>query len=312
MHRRSRRLAPALAFSASLLGMTAVLSPAPAQAAHPRLDAEPCIEHDDHAEESAARGGFTARDPHDLSREQAAALDAQLATALASRRTAGVTAVPPVGSVTIPVHMHVITDGTRGKVTATQISQQIAVLNSAYKGSAFRFSLASTDVTNKATWFNLKMGSTAERTMKSSLRKGDAGALNVYTANLSNDLLGWATFPQQYAGNKAYDGVVLLTGSLPGGNVANYNKGDTATHEVGHWLGLYHTFQGGCAGGDSVADTPAEASPATACPTGRNTCSAPGSDPIHNFMDYTYDACMYEFSNGQRTRMGEHWSAFRA
>jgi hypothetical protein len=213
--------------------MTAVLSPAPALGAQPHLDGEVCIEHEDHADEPAARGSFTARDPHDLSPQQAAAFDAQLATALASRRTAGAAAVPAVGSVNIPVHMHVIKDGTRGAVTATQISRQIAVLNAAYKGSAFKFSLASTDTTDKAAWFNLTMGSTAERTMKSTLRKGDARALNVYTANLSDDLLGWATFPQSYAGNKSYDGVVLLTGSLPGGNVPNYNKGDTATHEVG-------------------------------------------------------------------------------
>jgi hypothetical protein len=219
----------------------------------------------------------------------------------------------------IPVHFHVIhrSDGSGGAVTTAQINNQIAVLNAAFAASTFSFTLASVDHSNNNSWYTTTGGS-SERAMKTALRRGGSNALNFYTNEMGGGLLGWATFPSSYASNPSMDGVVVLFSSLPGGTATPYNLGDTGTHEVGHWMGLFHTFQGGCArsttGGDGVADTAAERSPAFGCPSGRNTCTGsafPGNDPILNFMDYTDDACMNQFTAGQNSRMNSMWNSFR-
>jgi hypothetical protein len=223
----------------------------------------------------------------------------------------------------INVYVHVIRDNSgAGDVSDARIAQQISILNTAYAGGSnnlntgFSFTLAGTTRTNNTTWYTAGDGSAAEVQMKSSLRIGTADDLNLYI-NLAGggNLLGWATFPSNYTSNPKYDGVVCLNASLPGGNASPYNLGDTATHEVGHWLGLYHTFQGGCMGGDSVSDTAAEARPAYDCILTRDTCKGgkyPGADPVTNFMDYTDDTCMTNFTNGQSSRMSAMWSSYRA
>jgi Pregnancy-associated plasma protein-A len=218
------------------------------------------------------------------------------------------------GSVTIPTYFHVINKGTgisNGNIPDSQIAAQINVLNQAFANTPYRFVLQATTRTTNSKWYALRQGSRNEQDMKRALRQGGKNALNLYSANLANSLLGWATFPSSYASNPTMDGVVLLFSSVPGGTATNYNQGDTGTHEVGHWLGLYHTFQGGCTGGDSVADTAPEASPAGGCPVGRDTCAGGGVDPITNFMDYTYDSCMYEFSPGQVERMDAQGATYR-
>lgn len=221
-----------------------------------------------------------------------------------------------IGSVNIPVWFHVINKGTglaNGDIPQSQIDDQMAVLNAAYAGTPFTFTLAGVDRTTNATWYTMAPGSTAEKNAKAALRKGGAETLNLYSAKPGGGLLGWATFPSNYQAQPKQDGVVILYSSVPGGNAAPYNEGDTGTHEVGHWLGLYHTFQGGCKNpGDSVSDTASEKSAAYGCPVGRDSCATKaGLDPITNFMDYTDDSCMNTFSAGQTTRMDQMHAQYR-
>lgn len=218
----------------------------------------------------------------------------------------------------INVYFHVINKGTgisNGDVSQTMINNQIAVLNSAFGGWGWNFTLVQVTRTTNATWYNGCYSSTTEMQIKNALRQGSADDLNIYSCNPSGGILGYATFPSSYAGNPKRDGVVLLYSSMPGGTAAPYNEGDTGTHEVGHWMGLYHTFQGGCStSGDYVSDTPAEKSAAYGCPSGRDTCTGskyPGLDPITNFMDYTDDACMFQFSAGQDARMDSQFTSYR-
>jgi hypothetical protein len=223
---------------------------------------------------------------------------------------------PPSTTIWIDVYFHVIRDNNgNGDVTDGQIGEQMAILNAAFSSTPYQFRFPadfSPDRVNSSTWYSNCYGS-AESEMKDVLRLGDATDLNIYTCKPSGGILGFATFPSSYASRPLLDGVVVLNESLPGGNAVPYHLGDTATHEVGHWLGLYHTFQGGCTNsGDYVGDTAAEQSPAYGCPIGRDSCKRyAGVDPIVNFMDYTDDACMNEFTAGQAQRAYELSSVYR-
>jgi len=214
----------------------------------------------------------------------------------------------------VKVYFHVIRKGTgihNGDIPISMVRAQISVLNTAYAPSGWSFTLASVNRTTNSTWFKAGPQTTAEMNMKKALHKGTADDLNIYTLSPGGGVLGWSTLPWNYAANPKLDGVALLFSSLPGGTSAPYNLGDTGTHEVGHWMGLYHTFQGGCHSGDKVSDTPAERNAAFGCPTGRNTCSSPGKDPIQNYMDYTDDLCMIQFTRGQSARMNQIFTTYR-
>ncbi|MFN2375091.1 MAG: zinc metalloprotease [Candidatus Binatia bacterium] len=216
----------------------------------------------------------------------------------------------------IPVAFHVIYSVKRGRelgnVSLARIEDQIEVLNDAYAGRGFSFHLAGVTRTQNNQWFTGCYNSSTEADFKQALAVDPATTLNLYSCQLAQNILGYAYYPDTFDEDHFLHGAVLHHESLPGGGWGNYSLGDTCTHEVGHYLGLAHTFENGCSSpGDEVADTPAEASPAYDCDPSRDTCASPGLDPIYNFMDYTDDACMFEFTPGQEVRMDEQVSAYR-
>ncbi|WP_254716010.1 zinc metalloprotease [Actinomadura sp. WMMB 499] len=218
--------------------------------------------------------------------------------------------------ITVPVYFHVLHDGSRGNVSDATVRRQINVMNAAYGGryggdnTEVSFRLRAITRSDNSAWF--RYPEQYEGSYKPRLRKGGKGTLNLYSAYIEGDLLGWSTFPWKYRDEPKMDGVTINYGSMPGGHIDQFNRGFSAAHETGHWLGLYHTFQDGCGGhGDRVADTPAESRPADGCPEGKDTCPQPGEDPIHNFMNYSYDTCMTSFTNGQGDRMHKVWAAYR-
>jgi Pregnancy-associated plasma protein-A len=230
--------------------------------------------------------------------------------------------VPANFSASVPVYFHVVHNGTTGNVSSTTINEQMAAFNMAMAGffgganSKITFTLAAVDRTNNAAWFDAEPGSAAEFAMKAALKRGGSSALNVYSTSGAQDvLLGWAYYPSITVQQKfaVLDGVVIHWGSMPGGPFGSaFSLGQTLTHEAGHWLGLPHTFEGHCNGkGDGIGDTPPMFEPTSGCPEGKDTCPQPGLDPIHNYMDYSFDSCYEEFTPDQVGRMQQQWLHWR-
>lgn len=250
----------------------------------------------------------------------------------------------PHAVITIPTVVHVVWNTSAQNLADTYIQQQIDVLNDDFRklntdvsnvpASPFvqaadcevEFCLATKDPTGSTT-----TGITRTQTSDPSfstdnqVKYTSQGGkdiwdrnkyLNIWVCNLGGGLLGYAQFP---GGSAATDGVVITYQSLPGPPTYNpYDLGRTATHEVGHWVNLYHIWGSGSCGSDNVTDTPTAdgphysvsgSGPPSGCPTHPyhvNACgsgTSPNGENWQNYMDYTDDKCMFMFTAGQKTRM---------
>jgi hypothetical protein len=230
------------------------------------------------------------------------------------------------GAVIVPTYVHVIKGrrkGERNPISRQGVRRLIQILNNGMAGrqspnskaTRYRFSLKKINFRRNEGWYHAYFFGPRDKRMRRSLHRGGARTLNLYINGggpKGGPVLGWSRFPWQYAGAPKLDGVTVNVAGLPGGRAVGYNLGDTVIHETGHWLGLLHTFQDGCEGsGDQVSDTPAEAEPSFYCQTTRDTCTSPGLDPVHNFMDYSYDSCMNMFTVGQVRRMDAAYVKWR-
>lgn len=340
---QSRVVRSRVAHAAAGLGLLAALGvSAPTGTAQAQPPVDPACEPGGAASSARVMPGHQGIDPNSLSAAQAADLQAQLQQRLdrpavrARMDARGVRGGQVRGIIKIRTFVHVITaeDGT-GAVTRRQIGDQMKVINAAFAGrtarpaarSPFRFVVADVDVTANDDWYAWPLNDdlTESPTVieaKRALHRGGFRDLNIYVASLSGGLLGYAFYPGTVPVEQ--DGLVILNESMPGGAAAPFNQGDTATHEIGHWLNLAHTFNNGCEKpGDYVRDTPYQANGEnifycgdwpgdgiTARPD--DTCPQPGKDPAHNFMSYGDDTCLDRFTPGQMRRSIRSWFAYRA
>jgi hypothetical protein len=246
--------------------------------------------------------------------------------------------------VTIPVVFHVVLS-RQSQVTDAQIMAQLDTINKDYAGSngsssrvpsyfrslfgqsGIQFCLAqrtpedapSTGIVRYSTT-RTSFDYTTNQVKHAESGGADAWDtdkyLNIWICDLSGGTLGYATFPDD--GVKDEQGVAVDYGSLPGGNVTNYNEGKTLTHEIGHYFNLYHIWgddNGACTGSDQVDDTPNQSNSTGTCPTGivtdRCTTTAPGI-MYQNYMDYTSDGCLSMFTKMQVARMEAAFTTYRS
>eukprot|EP00594_Rhizosolenia_setigera_P005454 CAMPEP_0178948598 /NCGR_PEP_ID=MMETSP0789-20121207/5571_1 /TAXON_ID=3005 /ORGANISM="Rhizosolenia setigera, Strain CCMP 1694" /LENGTH=331 /DNA_ID=CAMNT_0020629001 /DNA_START=69 /DNA_END=1064 /DNA_ORIENTATION=- len=246
-------------------------------------------------------------------------------------------------TITIQIYLHIfINENGDGDIEDEVIQQQIGILNDAFAGivssetsifeechyripvlggrkifeygdtvvTPFRFELMGTNRTKSNAAFYLS--EPESKPLRGQMRKGDCATLNVYTGELRNTC-GFSYSPRSCSYGDltkpagSHDSVVLDHNCFFGGKSRNRNEGDIFVHEVGHWLGLSHTFSSSCSDeyhGDGVYDTPVHKVRTGRCGVRFNTCPFhEGRDPVHNYMSYSADCCTYTFTEGQVERM---------
>lgn len=227
------------------------------------------------------------------------------------------------GTLELPVVINVLYNKPEENISDKQIKSQIDVLNEDF--AATNKDLFSTSTYNSVKSGNIQISFVIEKVVRkyttvpvfstnNAMKFGNRGGidatdpdktLNVWVCNMGGGILGYAQFP---GGNKATDGVVLTTRAFGRGNnydlYEDYDKGRTATHEVGHYFNLSHIWGDRKCGDDHVGDTPLHATYNFGCPPANKISTCDGSiEMTMNYMDYTDDACMYMFTQGQALRM---------
>jgi hypothetical protein len=219
----------------------------------------------------------------------------------------------------IEVAFHGVTSGEEGKMGEEVVAILLENLNWAYRETPFRFKLRSVDFTDNKAWFEqCALGTETEAAMKENLAVEPEHVLNIYSCKpvggkVPPGTVGIGSFPWKDVDKPWLHGVVIDPSALPTGHSQpGRHRGLTVAHEVGHYLGLIHTFQGGCEDRDDVFDTPAQSGPTMKCVAQADSCpDRPGMDDVQNIMNYTDDDCMTHFTPGQVERMVKAVAEFR-
>lgn len=214
----------------------------------------------------------------------------------------------------IPIHFHVIRGNEQGSVAKEHVEMQLKVLNRAFADGRIAFVERSLEYININDWFRMGLGSDAEWENKKAYSKETRTCLNFYVSNLlGTGAHGYARQPWEFKYfNHILDGVVVHYGTLPGlprkKRNGEVNKGSVGVHEVGHWFGLHHTYEGyGVPPGDAVDDTPRQHAPSRrrAAPGTDRSQPYPEEEPCANYMDKASDDCRNYFTPGQFFRIRE-------